>query len=624
MTNGEVEELKMSNVSIQSVEDIEQLQQKLLNKEKQIKTRVYICMTGCRALGALNIANTLREKLSQFSLEKEVKVIETGCIGICAKAPVMIIEPHGFLYGGVSVDDIDDIITQTLKAKKPIDRLCVKEGKISIPSYYDIPFYKEQKKLVLENCGRLDPRKIENAIAKGAYKEAVHTLHSKNPKEIIQQITDSGLRGRGGAGFSTGVKWNLCHKAKGKEKYLICNADEGDPGAFMDRALLEGDPHRIIEGMIIAAYAIGCKRGFIYVRAEYPIAVDHITIALAQAKEYNLLGENIAGSDFSFDIIIRKGAGAFVCGEETALIASLEGKRGMPNPRPPYPAERGYKNKPTNINNVETFANVPIIIQMGAEKYQTIGTEKSKGTKIFALAGKVKNTGLVEVPFGTTLREIVYTIGGGIPKKKTYKAVQLGGPSGGCVPEQFLDHPIDYDNVDKIGTIMGSGGLIVMDEDTCMVDVARYFIDFCQVESCGKCIPCREGTKKILELLIKICNGNGKEEDLHTLETLGEYIKKTSLCQLGKTAANPVLSILNNFKEEYQEHIHKKKCRSGVCKPLLHYEIIETCTGCGVCKKNCPAEAISGEKKMIHKIDQTLCTKCNQCYNVCKFNAITR
>jgi NADH-quinone oxidoreductase subunit F len=559
----------MPKINIQSVKDIEHLQQQLQKKESQIKTRVYICVTGCRALGALSVAEALRQKLTQFSMEKNVKVVETGCIGICAQAPVMVIEPYGFLYGGVTPEDIEEIITLTLKEGKAIDRLCLKENGKPTPAVRDILFYKKQKRLVLENCGRLDPRRIEDAIEKGAYVAAVDALHHKKPEEIIQEIMDSGLRGRGGAGFSAGQKWSLCLKTPGNEKYLICNADEGDPGAFMDRALLEGDPHRVIEGMIIAAYAIGCHKGFIYVRAEYPIAVDHVNIAIGQAREYGLLGKDIAGAGFSFDIVVRMGAGAFVCGEETALIASLEGKRGMPSPRPPYPAQKGYRGKPTNINNVETYANVPLIMKVGAKGYSEIGTEKNRGTKIFALAGKVNNTGLVEVPLGATLREIVFDIGGGIPNNKKFKAVQLGGPSGGCIPAQFLDYPLDYDHVEKIGAIMGSGGLIVMDDETCMVDMARYFINFCQTESCGKCTPCREGTKKLLEILENICNGKGQDEDLLTLETLGIYIKKASLCGLGQTAPNPVLSTLTNFREEYEEHIREKKCRAFVCSNLI-------------------------------------------------------
>jgi NADH:ubiquinone oxidoreductase subunit F (NADH-binding)/(2Fe-2S) ferredoxin/NAD-dependent dihydropyrimidine dehydrogenase PreA subunit len=642
MNETEIEEPPMPNIKIQNAQDIERLRQRLKDDQNQIKTRTYICTTGCRALGALAVAETLRQRLAQSSMETAVQVVETGCIGICARAPVMLIEPFGFLYGGVTPEDIEEIITKTLKEGQAVERLCVKQDGTAAPSMRDVRFYQKQKRLVLENCGRLDPRSIEDAIANGAYTAAVNALHQRTPEQIIQQVTESGLRGRGGAGFPTGVKWQIARQQIQSSKfkvqsskfaishqpsaigYIVCNADEGDPGAFMDRALLEGDPHRVIEGMIVAAYAIGVHHGFVYVRAEYPIAVEHVNIAIGQAREYGLLGENIAGSGFAFDIVVRMGAGAFVCGEETALIASLEGKRGMPNPRPPYPAQKGYRGKPTNINNVETFANIPLILQIGAEEYSKIGTEKSKGTKIFALAGKVNNTGLVETPMGATLREIVFDIGGGIPGGKEFKAAQMGGPSGGCIPAQFLDYPIDYDTVEKIGAIMGSGGLIVMDEATCMVDVARYFINFCQAESCGKCIPCRIGTRQLLEILERICSGNGKAEDLPTLEALGTYVKKTSLCGLGQTAPNPVLSTLKNFREEYEEHIRDKKCRAGVCKPLLHYAITDACTGCGICKRKCPAAAITGEKKQIHAINSQLCIKCGVCYDLCKFDAIVR
>ena len=569
----------MSDKKIKSLRDIEGLQQQLLSKQQNFKAKVLICMTGCRALGAQDVGGKFRETLKSLSLEKEVAVVETGCIGMCARAPVVLIEPEQYFYGGVTPEDVDEIISVTIQQGKPIERLAVIQDGKPVVRAEEIDFYRKQKRLVLENCGHIDPKLIEEAIERGGYITAVKALTQKEPQEIIKEVTESGLRGRGGAGFPTGVKWNFCRKSPGGEKYLICNADEGDPGAFMDRALLEGDPHRVIEGMIIAAYAIGAGRGFIYVRAEYPIAVEHINIALEQARGLGLLGEKIAGSGFGFDIEVRMGAGAFVCGEETALIASLEGRRGMPRTRPPFPAEKGYRGKPTNINNVETFANVPLIIQNGAEWYSDTGTAKSKGTKIFALAGKVNNTGLVEVPMGTTLREIIFDIGGGIPKERKFKAAQMGGPSGGCIASRYLDNEIDYDSVQEIGAIMGSGGLIVMDENTCMVDVAKYFLEFVQSESCGKCTPCRVGTKKMLDILENISCGRARLEDLDTLEQLAEHIKKGSLCGLGQTAPNPVLSTLRHFREEYEEHIVLKTCRASVCEGLVR----------APCQHACPA-----------------------------------
>jgi NADH-quinone oxidoreductase subunit F len=564
---------------IKSLSDIELLQQDLQSKQKGCKARVLICMTGCRALGARDVAAEFRKKLKDLSLDEQVALVETGCIGMCARAPVLLIEPYGYLYGGVTAEDVDEIISATLRQGKAIERLAVvQEGKAAV-CINDIDFYKKQNRRVLENCGRIDPRRIEDAIEQGGYVAAIKAITEKKPQHIIDEFTKSGLRGRGGAGFPTGVKWGFCRKSPGEEKYLICNADEGDPGAFMDRALLEGDPHRIIEGMIIAAYAIGASGGFIYVRAEYPIAVEHINIALLQARLLGLLGKNIGGTGFDFDIEVRMGAGAFVCGEETALIASLEGKRGMPTSRPPFPAVKGYLGKPTNINNVETFANVPIVLKDGAESYSRIGTEKSKGTKIFALAGKVNNTGLVEVPMGATLREIIFDIGGGIPGGRKFKAAQMGGPSGGCIPAAYLDTEIDYDSVQQIGAIMGSGGLIVMDENTCMVDVARYFLEFVQSESCGKCTPCRVGTKKMLAILERITRGQGQIEDLDLLERLGNDIKKASLCGLGQTAPNPVLSTMRHFREEYEEHIVLKTCRASVCEGLVR----------SPCQHGCPA-----------------------------------
>ncbi len=580
-------------------------------------------MTGCRALGAGSVAAKFRERLKILSLESEVEVVETGCIGMCSLAPVVLIEPYEYLYGGVTAEDVDEIITRTIQNGKPVERLAAVQDGDAQPSIKDVDFYKKQKRLVLENCGRIDPRRIEDAVERGTYSAALKAIAEQKPEQIINEVIESGLRGRGGAGFPAGLKWKFCRKSPGEEKYLICNADEGDPGAFMDRALLEGDPHQIIEGMIIAAYAIGASQGFIYVRAEYPIAVEHINIALDQAREAGLLGNDIAGAGFGFDIQIRMGAGAFVCGEETALITSLEGNRGMPRPRPPFPAQSGYMGKPTNINNVETFANVPLIMKNGASWYSAIGTEKSKGTKIFALAGKVNNTGLVEVPMGVTLREIIYDIGGGIPEGKKFKAAQMGGPSGGCIPAKYLDSGIDYDSVQQFGAIMGSGGLIVMDESTCMVDIARYFLDFVQTESCGKCTPCRVGTKKMLNILQTICQGEAKLEDLEQLEVLAENIQKASLCGLGQTAPNPVLSTLRLFRDEYLMHVKENKCPAKVCKGLIKFDIDEEkCTGCTACARVCPTEAAVGEKKQPHKIIQAKCIKCGACLEACKFDAV--
>lgn len=614
----------MFEKKIKSQKELEALAVKLSEKDKHFKARVLICMTGCRALGAQNVAAKFRERLKELKLEDQFAVVNTGCIGMCALAPAMLIEPYNYLYGGVKPEDVDDIITETLQNGKPVERLCVKQGDKVEPEVAKVDFYSKQEKLVLENCGRIDPTKIEDFIACDGYKAALKVLADADADKLIETMVSSGLRGRGGAGFPAGIKWGFCRKSPGEEKYLICNADEGDPGAFMDRALLEGDPHKVIEGMIIAAYGIGASKGFIYCRAEYPIAVEHINIALDSARKLGLLGENIADSGFSFDIEIRMGAGAFVCGEETALIASLQGHRGMPRPRPPFPAVSGFMGKPTNINNVETFANIPIIINNGGDWYANIGTEKSKGTKIFALAGNVKNTGLVEVPMGTTLRQIVFEIGGGLGEGKEFKAAQLGGPSGGCIPAQYLDTPLDYDSVQEIGAIMGSGGLIVMDQNVCMVDVARYFLDFVQSESCGKCTPCRVGTRRMLDILESICNGTATMDDLTKLEELAVDINDASLCGLGQTAPNPVLSTIKNFRDEYIEHIEKKICTAGVCSELLCYQITEKCVGCGACKKVCPVDAITGERKELHVIDNEKCIKCGQCYNVCKFEAVKR
>jgi len=569
----------MNSQKIGSPKELKKIAGQACKARQNFRCRVLICMTGCRALGAADVASAFREKLAGAKLHKEIEVVETGCIGLCARAPVVLIEPYEYLYGGVTPDHVEEIIEKTIRKGEPVEALVTVENGKALPKINDTGFYKEQQRVVLENCGSIDPKNIEDAIARGCYEAAAKALCVMTPEEVIEEVINAGLRGRGGAGFPAGLKWRFCRKSPGDEKYLICNADEGDPGAFMDRALLEGDPHRVIEGMIIAANAIGASHGFIYVRAEYPIAVEHIGIALEQARKLGLLGRNILGSGFDFDIEVRMGAGAFVCGEETALIASLEGKRGMPRPRPPFPAQKGYHDKPTNINNVETFANVPLILKNGSKQYASIGTEGSKGTKIFALAGRVNNTGLVEVPMGTTLRQIIYDIGGGIPKDRKFKAAQMGGPSGGCIPAKYLDNEIDYDNVAQIGAIMGSGGLIVMDEITCMVDVARYFLEFVQAESCGKCTPCRVGTKKMLQILNDICRGEAKLEDLDVLERLAERVKKASLCGLGQTAPNPVLSTLRHFRDEYEEHIVLKTCRAAACAALVR----------APCQHACPA-----------------------------------
>jgi NADH:ubiquinone oxidoreductase subunit F (NADH-binding)/(2Fe-2S) ferredoxin len=582
--------------------------------------------TGCKAMGSVEVHQAFAEEIERQGLGEKVKLKLTGCHGFCEKGPVVVILPEKFFYADVKPENVKEILEQTVVGGKSIEGMQyidpISGDKITYEQ--DVPFYAGQQRNVFRNNGKIDPVEIEDYVQHDGYGAFVKVLEEYSPDEVIKIVTDSGLRGRGGGGFPTGLKWNFCRKAPGDEKYIICNADEGDPGAFMDRSILEGTPHAVLEGMLIAGYATGATCGFIYVRTEYPMAVTNTLAALELVREKGLLGNDILGSGFSFDIEIREGAGAFVCGEETALIASLEGWRGMPRPRPPFPAVSGYKGKPTNINNVETFANVPLIMLKGSKWYSDIGTEKSKGTKIFALAGKVKNTGLVEVPMGITLREIVYDIGGGILDDKEFKAAQLGGPSGGCIPAKYLDNGIDYDSVKEIGAIMGSGGLIVLDETTCMVDVAKYFLEFVQDESCGKCTPCRVGTKKMLDILTNICEGNAKLEDIKKLEELGRDICSTSLCGLGQTAPNPVLSTIANFREEYEAHIVDRKCPAGVCKELLGYEIVEECVGCGACRRVCPVDAISGEKKQMHIVDQAKCIKCGQCFNACKFQAITR
>lgn len=594
-----------------------------LASQSSCQIEIRVCSTGCRALGALNVCDAFEKEIADRGLTQRVRVVRAGCLGLCAGAVAVAVEPPGCFYQAVTPDDVAEIVQQTIEGGKVVDRLCPSDGDGPIVSSDDIPFFTHQKRQILRNCGVIDPTSLQDSLVSGAYVSAAKVLEKMSSEDVIEEVLKSGLRGRGGAGFPTGRKWQFARAAPGTPKYIVCNADEGDPGAFMDRAILEGDPHLVIEGMIIGAYAIGSSQGFIYVRAEYPIAIEHTEIALDQARNAGFLGKNILGSGFDFDIEIRKGAGAFVCGEETSLIASIEGQRGMPRPRPPFPAVSGLYNKPTNINNVETWANVPRIIEQGHKAYASVGTDGSKGTKIFALAGKVENTGLVEVPMGATLRQIVYDIGGGIPGDRKFKAAQMGGPSGGCVPAQYLDLSIDYDSVQKVGAIMGSGGLIVMDEDTCIVDVARFFIDFCQKESCGKCTPCRIGTKRMFEILTRITSGQGQPQDIDTLQELGTMVKQASLCGLGQTAPNPVLSTIRYFRDEYEAHINDKSCPAGVCKELIRYRILEEkCTGCGACRRACPVEAISGEKKQLHLIDYDKCIKCGLCKDKCKFEAV--
>lgn len=579
------------------------------------------------ARGADKIVIALKKELKQHGLESKVDLKITGCHGFCEIEPYLTILPEEIFYVKVQPDDVKEIISKTVIGKKTIERLLYTDPDTNkkIIKEKDIPFYKKQTRNILANNALIDPQNIEDYFGINGYSSLSKVLTSMIPEEVIKEVKQSGIRGRGGAGFPTGFKWEFCRKAKGDKKYIICNADEGDPGAYMDRGLLEGNPHSILEGMIIGAYAIGADEGFVYIRDEYPIAVSTIDNALKQARQYGLLGKNILNSYFDFDITIVRGAGAFVCGEETALIASIDGKKGEPRQRPPFPAQKGLWRKPTNINNVETWANIPLIISKGAKWFAKIGTEKSKGTKIFSLVGKINNTGLVEIPMGITLKELIYEIGGGVPEGKSFKAVQTGGPSGGCIPEDILDTPIDYEKLKEVGSIMGSGGMVVMDENTCMVDVARYFLEFLQDESCGKCLSCREGTKRMAEIVTNITKGQGKEGDLELLGELANVVKDTSMCGLGQTVANPVLSTLKYFREEYEDHILKGKCPAGVCSALIQYLIIsEKCTGCGACMKACPQQAISGEKKKPHVIDQNKCIKCGICLETCKVDAIEK
>ncbi len=601
------------------------------------RSHVLVCGgTGCTSSKSMEIKSELERHLEELGIKDEVQVVLTGCFGLCEAGPIVIVYPEGTFYSQVKVSDAERIASEHLLKGRVVKELLYKKAVLNdqIKAVNEVEFYAKQTRIALRNCGELNPENIDEYLALDGYKGLTKALLELSPADVIEEVKKSGLRGRGGGGFPSGLKWEFTYKAEGDQKYVACNADEGDPGAFMDRSILEGDPHSVIEAMAIAGYAVGANTGYVYVRAEYPIAVKRFEIALKQAREYGLLGNNILGTTFSFDIEIRLGAGAFVCGEETALIESIEGKRGMPRPRPPFPAIKGVWQKPTLLNNVETYANVPTIILHGGEWFAQYGTERSKGTKVFALGGKINNTGLVEIPMGTTLREVIFDIGGGIPNGKKFKAVQTGGPSGGCLTEDFLDTEIDFDNLVELGSMMGSGGMIIMDEDNCMVDIARFYLDFTVDESCGKCTPCREGTKRLLEILNNITAGKGTLEDLDELESISEYIKSSSLCGLGQTAPNPVLSTLKTFRDEYIAHVIDKKCPAGVCADLLEYFISDKCIGCGMCAKACPVNCISATGDVVnektgrrrHVIDTSKCVKCGACIESCpkKINAVVK
>jgi len=611
---------------VKTAQELKSLQEEIKNSRDSEKPCITICAgTGCLTHGSQKLVDNFKAEIEKQNLKGKVEIRASGCHGFCERGPLVVINPQNIFYQRVGLDDAEEIIRETVLNEQIIDRLLyidpVTQEKILHEN--EIPFYKRQMRLVFGMNGNIDPNSLEDYLSIGGYSALIKVLNGMEPEAVIEEIKTAGLRGRGGGGFSMGLKWEATRKAPGLPKYIICNADEGDPGAYMDRSLLEGNPYSILEGMLIGAYAIGSDTGYIYVRNEYPLAVKNITIAVEKARELGILGKDILGSGFNFDVVIVRGGGAFVCGEETALISSIEGRSGEPRAKYVFPSERGLHNKPTNINNVETWANVPLIINKGAEWYRSIGTENSKGTKIFALVGKINNTGLVEVPMGITLREIVYDIGGGIPKGRKFKAVQVGGPSGGCIPESHLDLPVDFDALSKVGSMMGSGGMIVMDDRTCMVDVALYFLKFLEEESCGKCTPCREGIYQMRLILERITQGKGKEEDIETIEWMGKAIIDGSLCGLGKTAPNPVLTTLRYFRDEYESHIKEKRCPAGVCKALITYTIDpELCTGCTVCAKICPVEAATGEKKEVHTIDQDKCIKCGACFESCKFDAV--
>lgn len=628
MTIEELNKIKKSKEDIVKVRKIVAEEGEKLAKKTGYRKQILVCGgTGCTSSGSKKVIEALESELKKQGLEKEVLVVKTGCFGLCALGPIMIVYPEGAFYSQATPEGVIRIVDEHIKKGNIVKELLYqetvhKDG--SIISLSETNFYKKQLRIALRNCGVINPEDIEEYIATDGYQALAKAVTKMKPDDIIQELLDSGIRGRGGAGFPTGKKWAFAKASPGPVKYVCCNADEGDPGAFMDRSILEGDPHAVIEAMAIAGYTIGASQGYIYVRAEYPVAVERLEIALKQAREYGFLGEKIFGSDFNFDIEIRLGAGAFVCGEETALMTSIEGHRGEPRPRPPFPAVKGLFGKPTVLNNVETYSNIPQIIRKGAKWYSSMGTETSKGTKVFALGGKITNVGLVEIPMGTTLREIVEEIGGGIPNGKKFKAAQTGGPSGGCIPACHIDTPIDYEHLTALGSMMGSGGLIIMDEDTCMVDISKFYLNFTVDESCGKCTPCRIGTRRLLQFLDKITSGNGELEDLDKIEELALHMKSSSLCALGQSAPNPVLSTIKYFKDEYIEHIVDKHCPAGVCKDLLHYEIDPgLCKGCTLCARNCPVDAISGSVKKPHVIDKEKCIKCGLCMKNCKFNAVS-